>query len=488
MESRSEQPSNFPRTMIRSYLITITKQVESKVFGSVRKRVFRGYYLIRPIMVTVSIATFLVLITFLSNFTLTATVFSEEGGAEEAAAAGFANAAIFLLIAIIGGFLIFLLFKYKKRFAIKYLFGGALSLSGAFIFFFFVMILIEDIRFYSTGALVRASFFGGRTIDPFFAVLYRNLDLPLFLLSIFMGITITRIILSRRFRRSQKNKMLIILSGMMGAFLAVIMPTWTVMFMLVGLSLYDIYSVKRGPIKNIIDMTDEERRERAKESNDRKKRREIIWEGLRRQGVRCPFCGSSRLEVGRYDIFTCLNCKRESMIKGTTALIPQIIRAYNRSGDGGGGTGRKERGATSLKGDERGVWSFVPPLLSKAAPGDLWKRKGKGRGRLARKGMDADDLMTSMTYSAKDWDLGIGDLVFYSMLVGHSFQFGARYFEKMGVIAPLLMFFFSIIGITAGFIITLRLLRRNKILPGLPMSMFLGIFCFLIGATIIWVW
>ena len=107
--------------------------------SKIKNRLVNGIQLVRPIMVTVLIATTLVLITFISNFTITATVFSEEGGGQEAAAAGLANASIFLGVAIIGGFLIFLLFKYKRKQAIQYLFGGALSLSGGLIIFFFLL-------------------------------------------------------------------------------------------------------------------------------------------------------------------------------------------------------------------------------------------------------------------------------------------------------------------------------------------------------------
>ena len=82
---------------------------------AIGKRIVSGYKFIHPIIMAVFIATFLVLITVLSSFTLTATVFSEEGGGKGAASAGLANAAIFLIIAIVGGFLIFLLFKYKKK-------------------------------------------------------------------------------------------------------------------------------------------------------------------------------------------------------------------------------------------------------------------------------------------------------------------------------------------------------------------------------------
>jgi len=137
------------------------------------------------------------------------------------------------------------------------------------------------------------------------------------------------------------------------------------------------------------------------------------------------------------------------------------------------------RGKKVMKRNEEGLSPVIPFLFGR-------KMKTRRNRLLSNKGMDAEHLMKSMTYNTEQWDLGIGDLVFYSMLVGHSFQFGAGYYDKIGIFAPILMFVLSFIGIAIGFVITIRLLERNKILPGLPMSMFIGIFGFSIGATILW--
>ncbi|MDP6155736.1 MAG: hypothetical protein QGH39_07860 [Candidatus Thermoplasmatota archaeon] len=458
---------------------------------AIGKRIVSGYKFIHPIIMAVFIATFLVLITVLSSFTLTATVFSEEGGGKGAASAGLANAAIFLIIAIVGGFLIFLLFKYKKKNAIQYLFGSALSLSGGFILFFFLIILIEDIIYYSSGLLVYSSFLGGSTADPFFLVFNQaNFELPLFLSSLAIGIVMTYIILSGRFKGAQKNRFLLLLSGLMGAFLAVILPTWTVMFMLIGLSFYDIYSVKRGPIKSIIEMTEEDRKERMKRINTNRKRDEALLEAFKINNIICVFCGSNKVKVGRDDGVTCHSCNRASIIPGVTALVVDVIGKFDneeesqepvRSHANKKRHGQRGREKNLIKRDEEGLSPVIPFVVGR----QMNMRKKRF---LSKKGMDAEHLMKSMTYNTEHWDLGIGDLVFYSMLVGHSFQFGAGYYEKIGLFAPILMFGLSFIGIATGFVITIRMLERNKILPGLPMSMFIGIFGFSIGAAILWLW
>lgn len=497
---------------------------------TVGKKLIRGYKFVYPILAAVFIATVLVLITFLSQFRLTATVFSEEGGGGGAATAGLFNAGLFLLVAIVGGFLIFLLFKYRKRNVLQYLFSGALSISGGFILFFFIIILVEDIRYYSTGYLVDSTFFGSTTSDPFFLVFRQaNLDGPLFIASVVMGILMTHIVLSGKYRTDQKNRFLLLLSGLMGAFLAVILPTWTVMFMLVGLSFYDIYSVKHGPIKSIIDMTEEERSTRRRALNQRRRRNRAVLETLRRNGISCPSCASHRLFIARGDSAGCTECGFSAIIPGVTGLIAETVirleggvgsipqrrvvrrRVMRRVKPGSGVRGRpmvsEGRGGIRnhpmssdgtndihnrpmnsddgdcvghpVREDDRGEGAIIPFSVFK------WFGGGKKR---RRRGMDAEHLMKSMTYNTPSWDLGIGDLVFYSMLAGHSFQYGAGYYDKVGIIAPFLMLILSMTGILVGFVITIRLLEKNKILPGLPMSMFIGIFGFLIGAVALWLW
>jgi len=273
----------------------------------------------------------------------------------------------------------------------------------------------------------------------------------------------------------------------MGAFLAVILPTWTVMFMLIGLSFYDIYSVKRGPIKNIIEMTEEDRKERMDRMHYNRKRDEALLEAFKIHNIICVFCGSNKVRVGKDDGVTCHNCNRESIIPDVTALVVDVIAKFDEAEESKrpvgpqveNNRGDQLRGKKVMKRNEEGLSPVIPFLFGR-------KMKTRRNRLLSNKGMDAEHLMKSMTYNTEQWDLGIGDLVFYSMLVGHSFQFGAGYYDKIGIFAPILMFVLSFIGIAIGFVITIRLLERNKILPGLPMSMFIGIFGFSIGATILW--
>ena len=83
-------------------------------------------------------------------------------------------------------------------------------------------------------------------------------------------------------------------------------------------------------------------------------------------------------------------------------------------------------------------------------------------GKIAQYGLDQ---LQGLSYSFKDVQMGLGDLVFYSMLSGTMlFNFNSLF--------PCLV---SILGILAGSFITLVLLEKKGIFPGLPFPILLGI-------------
>lgn len=103
---------------------------------------------------------------------------------------------------------------------------------------------------------------------------------------------------------------------------------------------------------------------------------------------------------------------------------------------------------------------------------------------------DSDSILTSMTYSSRDWDIGIGDLVFYSLLASQPLtpyfisNHGAYLMDMYGNWIFWIISLFAIIGILIGFTITIKLLERNSMLPGLPLSIALGLAGFLGSALI----
>ena len=76
------------------------------------------------------------------------------------------------------------------------------------------------------------------------------------------------------------------------------------------------------------------------------------------------------------------------------------------------------------------------------------------------------DQLQGLSFSFKDIQMGLGDLVFYSMLTGTIF------FTFLPNLFPTLA---SIIGILAGSVITLFMLEKKGIFPGLPFPILLGL-------------
>jgi presenilin-like A22 family membrane protease len=86
-------------------------------------------------------------------------------------------------------------------------------------------------------------------------------------------------------------------------------------------------------------------------------------------------------------------------------------------------------------------------------------------GKIANSGLDQ---LQGLSYSFKDVQMGLGDLVFYSMLSG------SILFEFQPNLLPCLV---SLIGITVGSFLTLIMLEKKGIFPGLPFPVILGLAC-----------
>ena len=76
--------------------------------------------------------------------------------------------------------------------------------------------------------------------------------------------------------------------------------------------------------------------------------------------------------------------------------------------------------------------------------------------------------LVGMSIKAGEFTLGLGDIVFYSLLPSLAF---AQFDGKFGI-APALL---TILAIDVGMVMTLYLLSRRRLLPGLPIPMLLGV-------------
>ncbi|MCL1977888.1 MAG: presenilin family intramembrane aspartyl protease [Candidatus Bathyarchaeota archaeon] len=94
-------------------------------------------------------------------------------------------------------------------------------------------------------------------------------------------------------------------------------------------------------------------------------------------------------------------------------------------------------------------------------------------GKIAQAGLDQ---LPGLSYSFKDIQMGLGDLIFYTVLTGSMF------FSFPNSILPTIM---SIIGICIGSIITFLMLEKKRIFPGLPFPIALGLALGLLTALFI---
>jgi len=96
-------------------------------------------------------------------------------------------------------------------------------------------------------------------------------------------------------------------------------------------------------------------------------------------------------------------------------------------------------------------------------------------GKIAQSAGGLEDLQ-GLSYDFRDIQMGLGDLVFYSMLTG------AMFFSFPTSVLPCLV---SVVGILAGSIITFFMLERKGIFPGLPFPIMLGLLGGLITGLVI---
>lgn len=188
-----------------------------------------AFHLIPPIISTGIISIVFALIHKFSKIEIEATPFSET---QLGATGAFLNMILYISLAFIGGFALYVLFRRVKINILKLFFS-------IFYFFtsFFTLLLLED------------------EILIILAIQTINISiyiLPVFLLAFLITYT-------SMFSRSEKAKKVIVIffSSLMGFLLGISLPILTLTFTLIALSLYDIYSVKKGPIKSIMETIEE---------------------------------------------------------------------------------------------------------------------------------------------------------------------------------------------------------------------------------------
>jgi len=200
-------------------------------------RISRRFYPL-PIIIVIFCAGFLAYVTYvLAGVQIEGGYVSEE---EHGIAAGLINGLIFVGIAAISSFIIIFLVKKGGIDVLKYIFGFSFGLLGFILTLFFGGIIIFLLFLYLPEIFITSY------IISSYILLFGTGVFTIFIIYRYFT---TKSILT-------KNLIILYISLLTGAFFGILMPLWTTLAILIGISLWDIFAVKskRGPIKEMIDI------------------------------------------------------------------------------------------------------------------------------------------------------------------------------------------------------------------------------------------
>ncbi len=228
---------------------------------------------------------------------------SDAGGGQEPIQATFipgdsvgpalANAAIYVSIAFVGAFGIFFIFKYGKIQVLKAMFAVAIFVTC----FFFVFLLVLAIPYYFHDLLTDKMVFHPRTEWIIFGI---AIAIGL-LYAIFTIVSMVYQLIPQPFPQI----MAMLFAVLSGTFLATFLPMLASIFIMIGLSIYDIISVFKGPIKKIAEVSEERELQQMKEeeeskNNDNKNTEEIIGEQVEKVDENKTETTEEKLEDSRF--------------------------------------------------------------------------------------------------------------------------------------------------------------------------------------------
>jgi hypothetical protein len=232
-----------------------------------------------PIIVAVLIAGILAYLTFVvAGVQVEESYFPED---EFGALGVVLNGVIFTVIAAVSAFAIIFLMRKLGVGVLKYVFG----LSFAFVSFFITLMFLDVIvflifvQFPETAGLVKLYF------------LFINIYVP-----VLTGISVFLLLYNYFTSKSIKTKNFIVLyiSLLVSASMSIVLPFWSTLAILIGISLWDIFAVlyKRGPIKEMIDI--------VSTNNDKDGLSEVEVEEKIKKGE--SVYDTSKLEIGIGDL------------------------------------------------------------------------------------------------------------------------------------------------------------------------------------------
>jgi hypothetical protein len=356
---------------------------------------------------------------------------------------GFLNVAPLILIAAIGGFGIYLLFKYKKHLTLRSMFGVAIGLVAICTIIFFGYISLYFIEFLYV-----------------YEMDYDTATIFIIPLSVILGIWLSFNIISKKTTTFRRNIGLAFAGAFMGAFLASFLPFWIIFILLIAISLFDIYSVRFGPIKKIMELENNEKQKRTETKTIYRKMEEPV---LNISPNKTGKVGPKREKVEKVE--------KEKIVNNDPAIAENSLM-LNEIGNGLKETDTKSGSV---------IFTTEPATNLKVS-----KKVIKPRGS------PDDEFDLILMYDNPNWSLGLGDFVIYSMFTSAVLTYFLIYLPyyifytpELGLILPWLLFFICGLSILVGFFFTLKLLEKRDYLPGLPISIGLGFIVFVICILIL---
>ncbi|MBY8987009.1 MAG: hypothetical protein KGD61_01025 [Candidatus Lokiarchaeota archaeon] len=232
-----------------------------------------------PIIIAVVIAGLLSYLTFVvADVQVDESYFPED---EFGALGVVLNGVIFTVIAAISAFAIIFLMRRFGMGVLKYIFG----LSFGFVSFFITLMFLDVIIFLIFVQFPETTF----VLKLYF--LFTNIYIPLFT-AVLVFLLIYNYFTSKSIKT--KNSIVLYISFLVSASMSIILPFWSTLAILIGISLWDIFAVlyKRGPIKEMIEiMSDDDDESDTSEAEVKEK----IKSG---EGV----YDTSKLEIGIGDL------------------------------------------------------------------------------------------------------------------------------------------------------------------------------------------
>jgi hypothetical protein len=189
---------------------------------------------LKPIIASTIFSAVFTFLTINAFYMTTIEFIPESQGGIAAAAI---NAIILSVLPLIGALILLAILKKRRMLLLKAFIGAGFLLAG---FTIFSIILASALMVTFTTVQGETAFM---------------IAIPA---SLILNIILVFVILSNKVPQGTKNIAAMIYGGGIGTLLGTALPLWTGLLMVMGISMYDIYSVRSGPIKEIVKVSKEQ--------------------------------------------------------------------------------------------------------------------------------------------------------------------------------------------------------------------------------------